>query len=60
VALTKRGRIAVYRAHVNKEWPASLSDYDTLDNAIADDLPEAIIAKAKEALGKAHVIWRDI
>ena len=60
VALTKRGRIAVYRAHVNKEWPASLSDYDTLDNAIEDDLPEGIIAMAKKALAEGHVIWRDI
>jgi hypothetical protein len=61
VALTKRGRIAVYRAHVTDEWPATLSDYDTLNNAIADDdLPEQIIAMAKEALSQAHVIWRDI
>jgi hypothetical protein len=60
VALTKRGRIAVYRAHVKKESPASLSDYDTLDNAMADDLPEEIIARAREALSKANVIWRDI
>jgi hypothetical protein len=60
VALTKRGRIAIYRAHVDDERPAPLSDYDTLDHAIADDLPEQIIALAKEALGKAHVIWRNI
>jgi hypothetical protein len=60
VALTKRGRIAVYRAHVDGESPASLSDYDTLDNAIADDLPEQIIAMAKDALGEADVMWRDI
>lgn len=60
VALTKRGRIAVYRAHVTEDWPASLSDYDTLDNAVADDLPEEIIAMAKDALGQAHVTWRDI
>jgi hypothetical protein len=60
VALTKRGRIAVYRAQVDGEWPASLSDYDTLDNAIADDLPEGIIAMAREALREASVMWRDI
>ena len=60
VALTKRGRIAVYRAPVDQDWPASLSDYDTLDGAIADDLPEKIIAMAKEAVGEAHVMWRDI
>lgn len=60
VALTKRGRIAVYRAHANEGWPASLLDYDTLDNAMADDLPGEIITLAKAALGQAHVIWRDI
>ncbi len=60
VALTKRGRIAIYRAHVDGEWAASLSDYDTFDNAIADDLPEEIIAKAKKALSDADVMWRDI
>src|SRR5262245_27192539 len=60
VALTKRGRIAVYRAHMDEEWPASLSDYDALDNAIADDLPEGIITKAKNELQETHVIWRDI
>ena len=60
VAFTKRGRIAVYRAHVNEEWPASLSDYDTLENAVADDLPEEIIAMANKALREADVIWRDI
>jgi hypothetical protein len=46
---------------VTGEWPASLSDYDTLDDAIADDLPEGIIVVAKKAFGEAHVImWRDI
>jgi hypothetical protein len=60
VALTKRGRIAVYRAEVNEGWPASLTDYDTLDNALADDVPEEIVTAAKDALGEAHVVWRDI
>ena len=60
VALTRRGRIAVYRAPANQGSPGSLSDYDTLDNATADDVPEEIIASAKDALGKQHVIWRDI
>jgi hypothetical protein len=49
VALTKRGRIAVYRAHVDGEWAASLSDYDTFDKAMA-----------KKALSDADVMWRDI
>ena len=60
MAETKRSRIAVYRAHVDEDRPPSLSDYDTLDHAIADGLPEQIIALTKEALGKTHVIWRDI
>ena len=45
---------------MNQEWPTSLSDYDTIDNAIANDLPAGIIARAKEALSDADVMWRDI
>ncbi|MGE5155893.1 MAG: hypothetical protein ACM3JP_00155, partial [Betaproteobacteria bacterium] len=30
VALTARGRIAVYVAHANDRWPARLDDYDSL------------------------------
>jgi hypothetical protein len=57
VALTRRGRIAVYTAHVNDGWPAQLRDYDTLDDA---DLPEDILAMAKNALGEEYVIRLDI
>lgn len=59
VALTKRGRIAVYVAHVNEGFAPSLTDYDSLDDAKAN-LPEDIFADAKEALGEPYAIWRDI
>jgi hypothetical protein len=60
VALTQRGRIAVYVAHVNERWPASLNDYDSLDAAANADVPEEIIALAASELGETRVIWRDI
>lgn len=59
VALTKRGRIAVYAAHCNHRFPGRLVDYDDIDGA-AGDLPEDILADAKAALGRQHVIMRDI
>jgi hypothetical protein len=59
VALTKRGRIAVYTVHCNDRWPAELHDYDTLDDA-ADHLPEDILAMAKSELGEEYVIRLDI
>lgn len=60
VALTGRGRIAVQVAHCNERWPASLDDYGTLGEAIADGLPEDIAARAATAMGEEHIIWRDI
>ena len=57
VALTKRGSIAVYTAHCNDRWPATLEVFGTLDAA---DLPEDIKADAAAALGREHVIYRDI
>ena len=60
VALTQRGRIAVYVAHVNDGWPASLNDYSSLDAAADDDVPEEIIARAAAELGETRVLWRDI
>lgn len=60
VALTKRGRIAVYTAHCNDGWPAMLADYDDLDAASADNVPADIIAMAAKELGQQHVVWRDI
>jgi hypothetical protein len=60
IALTKRGRIAVYTAHVNERWPAILQDYDSLDQAADDDVPDNIIALAAAELGEHRVLWRDI
>jgi hypothetical protein len=59
VALTKRGRIAVYMAHCNEGWPAELRDFDSLDEA-AKIVPEDILAEAAEAMGQERVVWRDI
>lgn len=60
VALTHRARIAVYAAHCNERWPAVLRDYDSLDQAAADRVPEDIIALAAAELGEHRVIRRDI
>ena len=59
VALTARGRIAVYVAHRNDHWPPRLEDYDSL-RAAGSNLPNDIRALAARALGEHHVIWRDI
>jgi hypothetical protein len=60
IALTKRGRIAVYVGHCNEGFPGMLSDYDTLDEA-AERLPPSIVARARaELTGEAIVIERDI
>jgi hypothetical protein len=60
VALTKRGRIAVYTAHCNNGFPAMLTTYDTL-NEIAQVIPANIFAQAKaEMIGEPVVIERDI
>jgi len=60
VALTQRGKIAVYIAHVNERWAASLKVYDSLDEAELDEVPRDILAKAAIELGEERVIWRDI
>lgn len=59
VALTKRGRIAVYTAHCNDRWPARLDDYDDLNGA-APHLPADIFVRAAAELGEERVLWRDI
>lgn len=59
VALTQKGRIAVYLAHCDNGFAASLNDYDSLDEA-AGDAPADIIAQAASALGEEYVLWRDI
>ena len=59
VALTARGRIAVYVAHASDRWPARLEDYDSL-LAAGSSLPNDIREMAAWSLGQDHVIWRDI
>jgi hypothetical protein len=59
VALTARGRIAVFVAHRDHRWPARLEDYDSLLAAGAN-LPNDIRAMAARALGEDQVVWRDI
>jgi hypothetical protein len=65
VALTKRGRIAVYTAHCNERWPAHLDVYDDLDDAQRGDsrgpgIPADIAAQAAAELGQERVIHMDI
>jgi hypothetical protein len=60
VALTQRGKIAVYTAHVNDGWPASLDVFDSLDDAESNGVPQDILAKAAIELGEERVVWRDI
>jgi hypothetical protein len=59
IALTKRGRIAVYTAQCNERWPARLDDYDGLGQA-AEHVPADIVAQAAAELGETRVVWRDI
>lgn len=60
MALTKRGRIAVYVAHCNGRWPGRLNDYDDLDTAASNNVPADIIAMAANALGQSKPIRRNI
>jgi hypothetical protein len=60
VALTGRGRFAVYSGDASGSSPGFLNDYDSLDDAAADGAPADIIARAAAALGEQRVIWRDI
>ena len=60
VALTRRGRIAVYTAHCNDRWPAVLQDYDGLDQAADADVPDHIIALAARELGEKRPVRLDI
>ncbi|MFL1431152.1 MULTISPECIES: hypothetical protein [unclassified Nocardiopsis] len=60
VALTERGRIAVYSAHCNDGWAPQLDDYDALRDA---EIPADIRAMAARELGEtteSTVVWRDI
>lgn len=59
VALTQKGRIAVYTAHCNERFPGALADFDTLADA-EGEIPEDIYAMASSAIGQDYVIMRDI
>jgi post-segregation antitoxin (ccd killing protein) len=60
VALTGRGRIAVYAQHVNERWPAELNDYDELDDVPAEELPDNLRELAAEKLGEKFTPRLDI
>jgi hypothetical protein len=60
VAVTGRGRIAVYSASDDLDFPDDLQDYDTLDQAAADGVPACVISVAAAALGHDPVVWRNI
>jgi hypothetical protein len=57
IALTKRGKIAVYCFHVNERFPPSLDVVDSLDDL---DLAEEALAMAAAAMGEKRVVRRDI
>lgn len=58
VALTKRGKIAVFRSESYGE-PGSLEVFDSLNDA-EDDVPADILAEAAAALGHKRVTLMDI
>jgi hypothetical protein len=58
VARTARGRVAVYTYHVNDLWPADLSVYDDIDDAVAAGLPSDIVDEFLAEGGQ--VVYRDI
>ncbi len=60
VALTRRGRIAVYVAHCNENWPAKLTVYDSLDEAQEDGVPGEVLVAAAADLDEDFTIELDI
>lgn len=62
IALTAKGRIAVYSYHVNDRWPPHLGVYDNLDQAEAETsgLPKELLAAAASEMGEQRIVWRDI
>jgi len=60
VAQTQKGRIAVYKADYRGVYPPQLDDYDTLDEAANDGVPEDVIQDAAAVLGVPRILWRDI
>jgi hypothetical protein len=60
IALTKRGRVAVYCYHVSGGWAPSLSDYDTLEAAGKDGQPGVLLAAAAGQVGDGFAVELDI
>jgi len=60
IAITGRGRIAVYTCSDDLETAHDLQDYDSLSHAAADGVPVDVISRAAEALSQDPVVWRDI
>ncbi len=60
VASTRRGRIAVYCAHVNERFDATLDTYPSLEAAEAADVPKDIINEARRGLDPYYVEELDI
>ena len=60
VALTRRGRFAVFAAPRHDRRAASLHVYDSLDAAANDGVPGEITALAAAELRRTRVLWRDM
>jgi hypothetical protein len=60
IALTRRGKIAVYSAHCNDRRAARLDVHDDLDEAENDGTPPDLISMAATALGQERVLKMDI
>lgn len=60
VALTQRGKIAVYCAHCNDGWAPRLNVYDSFDDAGRNYIPKDILASAASAAGMDYRQKMDI
>jgi len=62
VALTRGGRIAVYRCQLNDGWPHSLAFYDHLDELARAEgwRSHWVFGAIAFRLGEQGVIWRDV
>lgn len=60
VAVTKKGNIVVYAAHVNDRWEPVLKTYGSLGQAELDGIPKDIIERAANNLDPDHVVWLDV
>lgn len=60
VASTRRGKIAVYCAHVNGRFDATLDTYRSLEAAEEDGVPKDIINEARRGLDPDYVEEWDI